>query len=78
MIVVTMVDEELEDLSAAEPGDIAVLSQAVAADLLLRQRTLVTERLRRLGVDVIEAPHEAIGTRLIDAYLQVKRKGAIG
>ncbi|MBH0111641.1 DUF58 domain-containing protein [Novosphingobium sp. YJ-S2-02] len=78
VIVVTMVDEELDDLSAAEPGDIAVLSQAVAADLLLRQRTLVTERLRRLGVDVIEAPHEAIGTRLIDAYLQVKRKGAIG
>jgi len=27
---------------------------------------------------VIEAPHDRIGTRLIDAYLAIKRKGAIG
>lgn len=78
VIVVTLVDEELEGLSSAEPEDIGVLAQAVAADLLLRQRTLVSERLRRLGVDVIEAPHDRIGTRLIDAYLRTKREGAIG
>ena len=45
---------------------------------LLRQRALVLSRLRALGVDVIEAPHDRIGTRLIDAYLAIKRKGAIG
>ena len=35
-------------------------------------------RLRALGVDVIEAPYNLIGTRLIDAYLEIKRAGAIG
>ena len=48
------------------------------ADSLLRQRALVLSRLRQLGVEVIEAPHEAIGTRLIDAYLAIKRAGSIG
>ena len=51
---------------------------AATADALLRQRALVLSRLRALGVDVIEAPHDRIGTRLIDAYLAIKRKGAIG
>jgi len=78
VLFVTMQDEELETLSAAPPEDMEVLSMAVSADLLLRQRDLVTRRLRQLGVDVIEAPHETIGTRLIDAYLSVKRSGAIG
>ncbi len=78
VLFVTMTDEELEELSAEEPGDIQALSMAVTADLLLKQRALVTQRLRAMGVDVIEAPHNLIGTRLIDAYLEIKRAGAIG
>lgn len=78
VLFVTMADEELEAISAAEPGDMQALTMAVTADSLLRQRALVTRRLQQLGVDVIEAPHAQIGTRLIDAYLAIKRKGAIG
>ncbi|PEQ11603.1 hypothetical protein B2G71_15875 [Novosphingobium sp. PC22D] len=78
VLFVTMVDEELEAISAERPGDISALSMAVSADLLLRQRALVTRRLRQLGVDVIEAPHHLVGTRLIDAYLAIKRSGALG
>lgn len=78
VLFVTMADEELETLSAADPDDMEVLSMAVAADGLLRQRVLVTRRLRQIGVDVIEAPWRQIGTRLIDAYLAIKRTGAIG
>ena len=78
VLFVTMADEELEELSASEPGNIETLSMAVTADLLLKQRSLVTQRLRALGVDVIEAPYNLIGTRLIDAYLEIKRAGAIG
>ena len=33
---------------------------------------------RLVSVDVVEAPHDRIGTRLIDTYLSIKRKGAIG
>jgi uncharacterized protein (DUF58 family) len=78
VLFVTMADDELEDLSAAVPDDMDVLSMAVAADGLLRQRALVTRRLRQIGVDVIEAPWEQVGTRLLDAYLAIKRSGAIG
>ena len=78
VVFVTMADAELEGLSGAEPADARALAMAVTADALLRQRALVTRRLRQLGVDVIEAPHAQIGPRLIDAYLAIKRAGAIG
>jgi len=73
-----MADDELETMSAAAPDDLETLSEAVSADLLLRQRALVTGRLRQIGVDVVEAPFDRIGTRLLDAYLSIKRSGAIG
>ena len=78
VLFVTMIDAELEDIATARPGDMQDLAMAVTADSLLRQRALVTRRLQQLGVDVIEAPHDLIGTRLIDAYLSIKRSGAIG
>ncbi len=78
VLFVTLADEELETISTHDPADMQTLAMAVTADALLRQRALVTRRLHALGVDVIEAPHDRIGTRLIDAYLTVKRKGAIG
>lgn len=78
VLFVTMQDEELESIAAAEPVQMQDMAMAVTADALLRQRALVLSRLRALGVDVIEAPHDRIGMRLIDAYLAIKRKGAIG
>ncbi|WP_088311280.1 DUF58 domain-containing protein [Novosphingobium sp. B 225] len=78
VLFVTMADEELESLAGAEPDGMQDLAMAVSADALLRQRALVLSKLRAMGVDVIEAPHDRIGTRLIDSYLAIKRKGAIG
>ena len=78
VLFVTLADEELDSIATAPPEDMQALAMAVTADALLKQRALVVRRLRQLGVDVIEARHDAIGTRLIDAYLAIKRKGAIG
>ncbi|MGB3165626.1 MAG: DUF58 domain-containing protein [Alteraurantiacibacter sp.] len=78
VIFVTMTDTELEDLAATEPDTIADIAVAVGADSLARQRALVLQRLRRLGVNVIEAPHGRIGYQLIDLYLETKRAEAIG
>ena len=62
----------------AEPESLDSLATAVAAETLLRQRALVLERLRQMGVDIIEAPWDRIGYRLIDRYLEIKRAEAIG
>jgi uncharacterized protein (DUF58 family) len=78
VLFVTMADEELETIATDDPADMQSLAMAVTADALLKQRALVTRRLQQLGVDVVEAPHDRIGTRLIDTYLSIKRKGAIG
>jgi uncharacterized protein (DUF58 family) len=78
VIFVTLEDAELSDMAEAEPATLRDLATAVAADGLARQRALVLQRLRRLGVDVIEAPWRAIGYRLIDRYLAAKQAEAVG
>ena len=78
VIFVTLADTELSDLAEADPATLRDLATAVAADGLARQRALVLQRLRRLGVDVIEAPWQAIGYRLIDRYLAAKQAEAVG
>ena len=78
VLFVTLADEELEAVAGEAPEDMARLAMAVGAEALLRTRGLVLARLRQMGVEVIEAPHDRLGTRLIDAYLALRRKGAVG
>ena len=78
VLFVTLEDTELGALAAATPTTVAALAAAVTADTLARQRAVVLQRLRRMGVDVIEAPWQAITYALIDRYLEVKRAEAIG
>ncbi len=78
VVFVTLADEELEEIAEAAPESAQTLAMAVTADSLLRQRALVVQRLRQLGVEVITAPHRLIGTRLLDAYLAIKRAEGIG
>ena len=78
VLFVTIADSEIETMIAAPPGDLATLARSVTADSLAQQRKLVLQRLRRMGVDVIEAPWETIGPRLIDRYFQIRNSEAIG
>ncbi|MDP5104403.1 MAG: DUF58 domain-containing protein [Erythrobacter sp.] len=78
VLFVTITDSEIEDLIAAPPADITTIARSVTADTLAQQRKLVLGRLRRMGVDVIEAPWEAIGPRLIDRYFAIRASEAIG
>jgi uncharacterized protein (DUF58 family) len=78
VIFVTLADSDLEHFIAAEPGDLATLARSIAADSLAQQRSVVLQRLRHMGVDVIEAPWEQIGFALIDRYLAVRNAEAIG
>lgn len=78
VLFITINDSELEDFTTAPPDDLATLARSVTADGLAQQRALVLQRLRRMGVDVIEAPWERIGFALIDHYLAIKNSEAIG
>ena len=78
VLFVTIADSELETFIAEEPGDIGTLARSVTADTLATQRSVVLQRLRRMGVDVVEAPWEQIGYRLIDRYFIIKNSEAIG
>jgi len=78
VLFVTIDDHELADYVAETPGDLETLARSVTADTLLRQRALVLQRLRRMGVDVIEASYHDIGFELIDRYIGIRNREAIG
>ncbi|MEM6585298.1 MAG: DUF58 domain-containing protein [Pseudomonadota bacterium] len=78
VLFVTIADSELQTFIEEEPTDIATLARSVTADTLSQQRRVVLQRLRRLGVDVIEAPWQEIGFDLIDHYFAIKSSEAIG
>ena len=74
ILFVLMRDVELEDMAAAAPDTTADVSRAVVAASLLRERKIVIARLQRLGVHVVEAPYERLGTDLVNAYLDLKKR----
>ena len=78
LLFVTIQDSELETFIEEEPADVATLARSVTADTLLQQRRVVLQRLRQMGVDVIEAPYDKIGYDLIDRYYAIKNSEAIG
>ncbi|TRD11768.1 DUF58 domain-containing protein [Erythrobacter insulae] len=78
VLFVTIADSELETFVSEEPGDIATLARSVTADTLATQRAVVLQRLRRMGVNVVEAPWDQIGYQLIDRYFAIKNSEAIG
>ncbi|MEY4501477.1 MAG: hypothetical protein RIS52_1367 [Pseudomonadota bacterium] len=77
VLFVVMRDADLAAMIEAEPADAAAVARAVTAAALINEQRKVTARLRRLGLDVIEASHDAIGLRLINAYLSLKQRGRL-
>jgi uncharacterized protein (DUF58 family) len=53
------------------------VTRAVTAAALLRQRRLVVNRLKRLGVHVVEAAHDSAGPALVNAYVDLKRRNLL-
>jgi uncharacterized protein (DUF58 family) len=74
VLFVTFRDEELETLISTEPESADDVSRAVIAQALARQREVVMGRLKRMGMQVVEAPAAALGPHLVNAYLDIKRR----
>lgn len=77
LLFVAMEDEELLSLVDQAPESSEKVAESVAAASLLAQRRLVITRLRHMGIEVIEGRHDEIGTRLMNAYLSIKRRGQL-
>lgn len=77
VLFVVLRDEELEAFTAAEPLAPEDVSRAVTAAGLLRERRLVLTRLRHMGVQVVEASAKEVGPSLVNAYLDLKRRGKL-
>jgi len=74
VLFVMMRDEELEAIARKPPESPDDVSRAVVAAALMRERDLVVGRLRRMGVEIVEAPADQIGPALLASYLDLKRR----
>ena len=77
VLFVAFRDDALEAMAAAEPATADDVARAVVAGTLLAERDAVLARLRRLGVDVLEAPARTTGPALIAQYLGLKRENRL-
>ncbi len=74
VVVVVLRDEELEEIIAAEPESADDVTRAVTAAALLKDRRVVINRLQHLGVHVVEAEYDHVNERLVQSYLDLKKR----
>ncbi|UVO55686.1 DUF58 domain-containing protein [Sphingomonas sp. SUN039] len=77
VLFVLMEDVELQAMADTAPEHSADVSRAVIAASMLRERKIVVARLQRLGVHIVEAHHDRIGSELVNAYLGLKRRNLL-
>ena len=77
VVFVALQDPELAATADGPPAGLQELNRAVVAGGLLRDREVVLRRLRRLGIYPIDASPAQVTPRLIDAYLDIKRREKI-
>jgi uncharacterized protein (DUF58 family) len=77
LLVVLLRDEELESIVNREPGKPDDVTRAITAAALLKERRVVVTGLQHLGVHVIESEHDRVGERLVQGYLDLKRRNLL-
>ena len=77
VIFVTLRDSVLQRTVDAPPDQFDNVAQAVVAQDFMRDRSIVLERLDRLGIHCLDVPSRALPVRLINRYLLIKQRGLI-
>ncbi|HEV8580382.1 MAG TPA: DUF58 domain-containing protein [Thermoanaerobaculia bacterium] len=77
VVFVALQDPGLAATAAGAPASLLDLNRAVVAGGLLRDREVVLRRLRRLGIYPIDAAPAQVTPRLINTYLDIKRREKI-
>ncbi|HTR88128.1 MAG TPA: DUF58 domain-containing protein [Reyranella sp.] len=74
VLFVVLADRQLAQLAAARPETFQGLGRSVFAQDFESEREVVLQRLRRLGVQCLQADPQQLGVELINRYLDIKRR----
>ena len=77
MLFVAIRNTALVDLAHAEPNSVGTLYESIVAGDLLRERERVLSRLEHMGALCIDVPPERITGRILNRYLDIKRREQI-
>jgi uncharacterized protein (DUF58 family) len=77
LVFVTLRDKFLPDLFEAPPASGDAIARAVLAADFLRERSIVLEKLERLGIHCIDVPAKDLTTALLNRYLLIKQRGLL-
>jgi len=77
MVFVTQRGSVLQRAVDASPRQFEDVAQAVIAQDFLRERSIVFERLERLGIHCLDVPSQGLPVALINRYLLIKQRGLI-
>ncbi|MDL2226309.1 DUF58 domain-containing protein [Deltaproteobacteria bacterium OttesenSCG-928-M10] len=77
VVFVTMRDPMLARLTAAVPEGFAEVAEAVIAEDFQRERSIVLERVARLGVHCLDVPTAGLSSALLNRYLMIKQRGLL-
>jgi uncharacterized protein (DUF58 family) len=77
VVFVTQRGSVLQRAVDAAPERFEDVAQAVIAHDFLRERSIVFERLERLGVHCLDVPSRGLSVALINRYLLIKQRGLI-
>lgn len=77
VVFVTFRDNYLLETAEHVPATLGDVTKAVIAQNFLNERTIVLERLARIGVHCLDVPSSALPVTLINRYLEIKRRGLL-
>jgi uncharacterized protein (DUF58 family) len=77
VIFVTLRDPMLARLASEPPDSFTNVAGAVIAYDFLRERSVVLERMARLGVHCLDVPAGGVSSALLNRYLLIKQRGLI-
>jgi uncharacterized protein (DUF58 family) len=76
VVVAAIADPRVDELAAGR-SDAAAVYDAAAAEKSRNDRRNIASRLRRSGVEVVDAPPEELAPALADSYLAMKATGKL-
>jgi uncharacterized protein (DUF58 family) len=77
VVFVTQRGSILQRAVDAAPNQFVDVAKAVIAQDFLRDRSIVFERLQRLGIHCLDVPSRGLSVALINRYLLIKQRGLI-